>query len=82
MKKSFSILWLCMLLVAQVSFAQTTKTTTTKSTTKTEQPAKASKPSATPVKKDGTPDKRYKANKNLKKDGTPDKRFKENKISS
>lgn len=30
------------------------------------------------MKKDGTPDKRYKENKNLKKDGTPDKRFKEN----
>lgn len=37
-----------------------------------------------PLKKDGTPDKRYKANKTapkpkLKKDGTPDKRYKENK---
>ncbi len=36
-----------------------------------------------PIKKDGTPDKRFKANKApkapLKKDGTPDKRFKENK---
>lgn len=28
------------------------------------------------LKKDGTIDKRYKANKGLKKDGTPDKRFK------
>jgi hypothetical protein len=34
------------------------------------------------MKKDGTPDKRYKANQNLKKDGTPDKRFKENKAGS
>jgi hypothetical protein len=41
---------------------------------------------AAPVKKDGTPDMRYKANKvaadttiHKKKDGTPDKRFKENK---
>jgi hypothetical protein len=33
------------------------------------------------MKKDGTPDKRYKENKNLKKDGTPDKRYKENKAS-
>jgi hypothetical protein len=33
------------------------------------------------MKKDGTPDKRYKANQNLKKDGTPDKRYKENKAS-
>lgn len=31
------------------------------------------------LKKDGTPDKRYKQNKRLKKDGTPDKRYKENK---
>jgi len=44
---------------------------------------------AAPAKKDGTPDMRYKANKDakaaapatthVKKDGTPDKRFKENK---
>lgn len=39
-----------------------------------------------PLKKDGTPDMRYKENKaaakpakHLKKDGTPDKRFSENK---
>lgn len=36
-----------------------------------------------PLKKDGTPDKRFKENKApkgpLKKDGTPDKRYKENK---
>jgi len=31
------------------------------------------------LKKDGTPDRRYKANKVLKKDGTPDKRYKMNK---
>ena len=31
------------------------------------------------LKKDGTPDRRYKTNKKLKKDGTPDKRYKENK---
>jgi hypothetical protein len=30
------------------------------------------------LKKDGTPDKRYKENKHLKKDGTPDKRYKTN----
>lgn len=39
--------------------------------------------SKAPLKKDGTPDKRFKENKKakgpLKKDGTPDKRFKENK---
>ena len=46
------------------------------------------KNAAAPVKKDGTPDRRYKANKRLaknhhmKKNGTPDKRFKENKQPS
>ena len=46
----------------------------------------AKKEQAAPTKKDGTPDKRYKANKtaadttkHVKKDGTPDKRYKENK---
>ena len=46
---------------------------------------------AAPVKKDGTPDMRYKANQNaaktaapqhMKKDGTHDKRYKENKQHS
>ena len=55
---------------------------------KTAKPAPApaaATPAAGPTKKDGTPDKRFKANKeakpavHLKKDGTPDKRFKENK---
>jgi len=32
-----------------------------------------------PLKADGTPDKRYTANKSLKKDGTPDMRYKTNK---
>jgi hypothetical protein len=32
-----------------------------------------------PLKKDGTPDKRYNANKHLKKDGTMDMRFKTSK---
>lgn len=34
---------------------------------------------AGPVKKDGTPDKRFSSNKQLKKDGTPDMRYKVNK---
>lgn len=58
-------------------------------------PAQAATPAAAPAKKgegkhvkaDGTPDKRFKENKeagakpevHMKKDGTPDKRFKENK---
>jgi ribosomal protein S13 len=59
--------------------APATKTTTTKAV----KPAKAvetkaAKP-AQKLKKDGTPDKRYKENQKLKKDGTPDKRYKVNK---
>lgn len=62
------------------SFSQTTPAKTEKKAATT----------ATPAKKDGTPDMRYKANKeaakaktttHVKKDGTPDKRFKENKKS-
>jgi hypothetical protein len=34
------------------------------------------------LKKDGTPDKRFKQNQKLKKDGTPDKRYKENKATT
>ncbi|MBV8324676.1 hypothetical protein [Chryseobacterium sp.] len=44
---------------------------------KTAKPATAQP--AAKMKKDGTPDKRFKDNKHLKKDGTPDKRYKENK---
>ena len=36
----------------------------------------------TKLKKDGTPDKRYKENKHLKKDGTPDKRYKSAKADT
>lgn len=57
-----------------VTFAQTSPKKTTTATT------------TGPKKKDGTPDMRYKTNKeaakpttHLKKDGTPDKRYKENK---
>lgn len=49
---------------------------------KSEGKADAKKENAAPaakMKKDGTPDKRFKENKKLKKDGTPDKRYKENK---
>jgi len=73
-----------------MTFAQTTpakakpeKATKPATTATTKAPAAA----AGPTKKDGTPDMRYKANKDaaaakpvhLKKDGTADKRFKENK---
>jgi len=63
--------------------AATTATTTAKPAAK---PAAAAKPTASKevvLKKDGTPDKRYKtapkAAGPTKKDGTPDKRYKENK---
>ncbi|MBB4806643.1 ribosomal protein S13 [Chryseobacterium defluvii] len=63
--------------------AQQTAPATGSSTHQTTKTLKASqsksvKPAAK-LKKDGTPDKRYKENKKLKKDGTPDKRYKENK---
>ncbi|WP_315054075.1 hypothetical protein [Chryseobacterium indoltheticum] len=60
-----------------------TKTAVKSTTTKTVKPIKAADTntakSATKLKKDGTPDKRYKENQKLKKDGTPDKRYKVNK---
>ena len=67
--------------------ATPSKTVTKRQVTKTEKSAKsvearAAKVANTPdvkMKQDGTPDKRYKANKTLKKDGTPDKRYKANK---
>jgi hypothetical protein len=53
---------------------------------KTKQETPAGKSGDAKLKKDGTPDKRYKENKEpakpagpVKKDGTPDKRYKENK---
>lgn len=65
--------------------AQTTQKTTStkkevKQTKKEAIKAKETKASDTPkLKKDGTPDRRYKQNQKLKKDGTPDRRYKENK---
>lgn len=62
--------------------AKATKTEVKAKTSKTSVEAKAAKVANTPdvkMKKDGTPDKRYKAAKTLKKDGTPDKRYKVNK---
>ncbi len=71
MKKIFVAI-MALMLFTTTSFAQTAQTTKAK----TEH-----------VKKDGTPDKRFKENKtapetkHLKKDGTADKRFKENKTT-
>ena len=58
--------FLAMLMIAAMSFGVTTSYAL---------PA----PQAQHLKKDGTPDKRFKENKHLKADGTPDKRFKDNK---
>lgn len=75
---------LCVLLMTTASFAQTP---TKKSKSKNEA-APAEQNTATPAKtkKDGTPDMRYKENKEApkpavktKKDGTPDMRYKDNK---
>jgi colicin import membrane protein len=59
-------------------FAQTATAKKTEKTVKTE------KKTTVKLKKDGTPDKRYKTETKvvLKKDGTPDKRYKENSASA
>jgi hypothetical protein len=73
---------LALLMVVSVSMAQTPAApkAAKKEKAKTEQKADST---GTRVKKDGTPDKRFKANKDTagpkKKDGTPDKRYKANK---
>lgn len=67
---------------AQTKKPEKAKTATTKPVAK-----KTEKPAVAPTKKDGTPDMRYKANKEAakakpgptKKDGTPDMRYKANK---
>lgn len=86
MKKLFTVLSLALGLglasAQQVTPKATTKAAPAKEAKmQTAKPAaKAAKPAATnsavKMKKDGTPDKRYKANEHLKKDGTPDKRYK------
>ena len=75
MKKIFLALIACCLFTVG-SMAQTKKA----------EPAKTAKSAAGPAKSDGTPDMRYKANKEAakpagptKKDGTPDMRYKYNK---
>ncbi|WP_417427797.1 hypothetical protein [Halpernia sp.] len=52
-----------------------TQTVKSKSTMKVVTAAKSA-PTGVKLKKDGTPDKRYKNAKHLKKDGTIDKRYK------
>jgi hypothetical protein len=91
MKRIFLIVNL-LLACAGMTFAQTKpKADTTKAKAKTTATATTAKPAAGPLKKDGTADMRYKANKDaakakpagpLKKDGTPDMRYKANKIDT
>ena len=90
MKKIFLAL-AAMVCLTTASFAQDKKADKAKASTAKPAAAKktdAAKPAAAvaPTKKDGTPDMRYKANKDaakaagpLKKDGTPDMRYKANK---
>lgn len=56
-----------------------TKAAVAKPAVKPANAGKANPSSTGKVKKDGTPDRRFKENKKLKKDGTPDMRFKDNK---
>jgi hypothetical protein len=81
MKKIF-FAFVAMLCMATVSFSQTKKAEKPKTT----KAAPAAVKAAGATKKDGTPDMRFKANKEaakpagpLKKDCTPDMRFKANK---
>ncbi len=94
MKKVFSAL-MGILLMGSVAFGQSTKPaekkmTPPKATATKNVSAKAATPGdvATPaptgarMKKDGTPDMRYKENQRLKKDGAPDMRYKANKAKA
>jgi hypothetical protein len=81
MKKLFTALSVILALgfaSAQQTAPSTAKTQTMKPKTmsKTEIAAKPVAPAGVKMKKDGTPDKRYKNAQHLKKDGTPDKRYK------
>ncbi len=75
MKKLFTLLTLLMFGFATLTQAHNTPTYSFKADTVKKH-----------LKKDGTPDKRYKENKTpkgpLKKDGTPDKRYKANKADT
>jgi hypothetical protein len=90
MKKIFCLL-VSLVVLGTASFAQdktAPKTSTTAKKTTAPKAADVKTPAATTAKtkKDGTPDMRYKENKDaakpgtkLKKDGTPDMRYKANK---
>jgi len=89
MKKLLSLLMLLTFMATAVIAQVPTKTTSSQTVTRTGKKAVKTMQSAGPMKKDGTPDKRYKANQMakpavagpMKKDGTPDKRYKANKTA-
>jgi hypothetical protein len=70
--KKIALIFSFLLIFTGIGIAQTTPPTKTTPTTH--------------LKKDGTPDKRFKENKkvppHIKKDGSPDMRYKENKTKS
>ena len=74
------------LIMGSVSFGQNKDTKMAKPKADKQVPAKTEAKPTGKMKKDGTPDMRYKENKEaakpapkLKKDGTPDMRYKDNK---
>jgi Tfp pilus assembly protein PilV len=77
-------------LTALICMATTTNAQNKNASKQAKAATAAVKPAAAkqagPMKKDGTPDKRFKANKEaagtMKKDGTPDMRYKANKKKS
>ncbi|MGL2962421.1 hypothetical protein ACSVH2_01220 [Flavobacterium sp. RSB2_4_14] len=77
MKKLFLVSFLSVFV--WYSNAQEKKTEKPKTTTEKSSQTKKTTKSSVPLKKDGTPDKRYTSSKSqnvpLKKDGTPDKRY-------
>lgn len=88
MKKIFLLVF-SIIMMGNMVMAQDSKTKTSqKKVNKTPEQSATAAP-AGKMKKDGTPDKRYKENKKeeaapagpTKKDGTPDKRYKENKTT-
>lgn len=82
--KSLSSLLMALMLVLSLNAGAQQSKNAAKPAEKKEVKATGSANAETkgPVKKDGTPDKRYKANKKLKKDGTPDKRYNVNKATT
>ena len=89
--KKFIVAIAALVCMASVSFSQDKKMNKAKTPAKAGMAAKPATPatpakpaaSASKMKADGTPDKRFKENKvaagPLKKDGTPDMRYKANK---